>query len=197
MPKIDDKEVTTLITEHIKALRNIDVLRGSYIVFCAEDNLSQMAGFLASIVRRFDRYILLSRTGDDRYGWRTRCVKDKQDYLRAAESAFARRQVTFLKKWICANPFNEQENSKESTLKKFAKQMKRYCEYEKTNSTTGKRTRQVSGTLDDNGNFIHNIKDDIAFVFTLGCHLLDLLGAKSIPSVPYGLIFPDLKRKRA
>ena len=177
-----------MIRDHLKAIRSHHALSSSSIIYICENNMSHESGWHTEVVSEFTNVAFISKRGDDEWGWRTD-PGDKKTYLTHTLSALSRNTVFFLEDWKCANSFNNPEHTRDKTLTQFSEQMSRYGEYEVfTGNPEHPRKIVIGGCFDSMGKVSPYLKDDMAFAFTLGVYIIDMLLEKKIENFNYKIL---------
>lgn len=153
--------------------------------------MAHEAGFLAEEVTAYSQYALIAEKGDDDWGWfSTNQTKTQQAF--AAWNAVSLGQVSFLKDWVCENPFST-GSSRKATKDKFTEQLRRYSEYEmQTRDPLSIPRTGVSGIADKEGKASGTFNDDLVFCFCFNIWLNAKLIRRQVPGFPYYKVFDNV-----
>ena len=177
---------TALLNAFVKGIRDDKRFQRSRIIFCSEANMGHEACFLSGIVlRNFTNIKVVSRKGDDDYGYFTKNV----DKIRGAFELWTllkKNALHFISDWICANPYESPLERRAKTKNKLHDQLSNYRMYEVSNHGASARpTRIVSGKLDENGKPIHGAIDDSAFCLCFSSLIVSMIYDDYFPGIRF------------
>lgn len=183
-----------MLREFITGIKAHPALSQARIMFCAESNMAHEAGFLAHEIRQFDDVEIVTdgRKADGKVseGWfTTHDVKVTQAY--DAWDIISQNGLTFLKDWVCANPFERNvDKRRKETLEKLLEQLKRYAEVElPTKDPLSIPRTGVSGVLGKDGQTSSVFNDDQCTALCMALYLWKKLRRREIPDFPYSRVF--------
>ena len=158
-------------------------------MLCVERNTGHDAHFLSQCLEVFPNSSVIEQKEKDAGWWSTPESKFKQ--LDAADSALGCKQVRIMKNWIMCNAFTKEEpNTRRNKLiKQLEEELKRYDRHELDPSRSGKQTVIISGKIGEEGQWLANVQDDLAFAFCFALWLNVLIVIRLAPGVAYERIF--------
>jgi hypothetical protein len=162
----------------------------AYILFVAERNSGRESGYLALHLRQnFKKVMLIKQKEDKDYGWWT-AHDGKKEYAYTARYNIVTQNIALLQDYVCQNSWISPEKRRDECTKKFYTQMGRYrLVSSKPNTAFGTGKVTVSGKTNEQGKISDGFNDDLFFVFTWCCSMLDKLYHQTIPNLNYGELF--------
>lgn len=169
----------------ISGLKKHPWLKNAYIFLVVERNTGRESQHFDRYLQKYSNAMSIKQREDREAGWWThRDTKIK--YAFACRQDLIMNSLFYLKDMVCTNPGVEQKDKLKRTKKKLYDQMRNYKLLGNTIRDPFATQREtVSGKTNESGKITAGINDDLMFVLTGLCHMLNLFLQRLLPGITH------------
>lgn len=181
---------SSLVLNHMRALRKLDFLSNAWFIYAPERNMAHEAGFIYKDVRDEYRVLpLCEKDHGDPGIWTSR--PRKVEYAISARQHIKDGSVKLLNKIVVSNVQLRENTRAKITVDKLFEQLYLYRQIDSETLDPNSMLRTgVSGVVNKNGRKDSSIKDDLAFTFTMNMGVCDRIYGKEYKNLDYSKFFP-------